>query len=124
LHNFTAVSFDSGANTDGRWPLAGLIKSDDSLYGTTGYGGSLGWGTVFRLSFAPELAIVRSGANVILTWPTNMAGFDDSAYTLESATNLNSPSWDTNSQPTNSSAGQRAIAQPIRDSQQFFRLRK
>jgi hypothetical protein len=43
-----------------------------------------GWGT-FSL---PQLSIVRSGTNVILTWPTNATGF-----ALESTTNLVSTNW-------------------------------
>ena len=43
LYNFT------GGN-DGEYPLAGLILSDSTLYGTAIYGGSAGNGTVFAVS--------------------------------------------------------------------------
>src|SRR6266705_334972 len=69
LHAFTGDS-------DGASPYAGLILSGNTLYGTALGGGSSGAGTVFSLSFRPQLTIVRSGPNVILTWPTNVAGFD------------------------------------------------
>jgi uncharacterized repeat protein (TIGR03803 family) len=43
-------SFGSSPN-DGYWPEAGLVQgSDGNLYGTTGYGGAAGQGTVFRIS--------------------------------------------------------------------------
>ena len=55
LHNFTfANSYgDHGAgelNNDGVGPVAGLILSGNSLYGTTVYGGRLGNGTVFSVN--------------------------------------------------------------------------
>src|SRR5439155_5620991 len=48
LHKFTD---DNGTlmNGDGKAPLV-LISSGSALYGTTMFGGSLGFGTVFRLS--------------------------------------------------------------------------
>jgi uncharacterized repeat protein (TIGR03803 family) len=48
LHSFTA--FDtSGINSDGGNPLAGLILSGNTLYGTAASGGSSGQGTVFAV---------------------------------------------------------------------------
>jgi len=52
---------------------------------------------VFRLSFRPQLIITSAGTNVILSWLTNVAGFDYTGFTLQSATNLSSPVWSTNS---------------------------
>jgi uncharacterized repeat protein (TIGR03803 family) len=38
-------------NADGQAPAAGLVQaSDGNLYGTTGYGGTKGFGTVFRIT--------------------------------------------------------------------------
>ena len=48
LHNFTVVGFN-GINSDGSVPLAGLILSGNTLYGTASQGGSQGDGTVFAL---------------------------------------------------------------------------
>ena len=48
LHSFT------GTGTDGMYPNAGLIQGTDGLYyGTTEYGGSQDYGTVFRLTAVP-----------------------------------------------------------------------
>ena len=49
LHSFTATSI-SDANDDGIHPEAGLILSGNILYGTAGYGGSSGSGTVFKVN--------------------------------------------------------------------------
>jgi len=50
------------------------------------------------LSFQPQLTITSSGPNVILSWPTNVAGFDYTAFSLQSTADLISPTeWSTNS---------------------------
>src|SRR5437773_4802556 len=75
-------SFTGGS--DGADPTAGLILSVNTLYGTAQCGGSSGKGTVFSISLPvtpPQLAIIPVGTDVILTWPTNAAGF-----TLQSTT--------------------------------------
>src|SRR6266702_1345685 len=54
LHSFTATSANSSGgytNSDGAHPFAVLItnSSGTTLYGTAGYGGSSGYGTVFAV---------------------------------------------------------------------------
>src|SRR6266568_2555235 len=72
LYSFTGRS-------DGANPVAGSIFSNHTLYGTAYGGATAGNGTVFSLSLgpvsAPQLTIIPSGANVILTWPTNATTF-------------------------------------------------
>jgi uncharacterized repeat protein (TIGR03803 family) len=121
LHTFTASP--NFTNSDGANPGAGLILSGNFLYGTTQSGGSSGNGTVFSLSFAPQLNIISYGTNVILTWPTNVAGFDYTGYTLQSTTNLRSSAvWTTNSPPPVVVNGQNAITNPIVGTKKFYRL--
>jgi uncharacterized repeat protein (TIGR03803 family) len=48
LHSFTALH--NNTNSDGVYPSASLTLSEGILYGTAGYGGSLGNGTVFELN--------------------------------------------------------------------------
>lgn len=50
LHNFTAHDLIAGTNADGANPLAGLILSDNILYGTAMNGGSSGNGTLFKVN--------------------------------------------------------------------------
>ena len=114
LHSFTG--------SDGASPWAGLILSGNTLYGTAQIGGSLfvpSKGTVFSLSLPqPQLTIIRSGANVILTWPTNATGF-----TLQSTTNLVSPVvWSAVSPAPVVVNGQNAVTNSISGTQQFYRL--
>jgi len=173
LHNFTALL--SNTNGDGAGPEAELVLSGNTLYGTAGRGGSSGRGTVFAvhtdgtgftnlhslaggdgaapyaqllfsgntvygtalnsgiaggngtvfsISFpGPQLTITPSGTNMILSWPANVAGFDYTGYTLQSTTNLGSPSvWGTNSPTPVVVNGQNTVTSPISGAQQFYRL--
>jgi hypothetical protein len=66
----------------------------------------------------PQLTIIPSGANVILTWPTNAAGF-----TLQSTTNLVAPAvWSIVSPGPIVIGGQNAVVNPISGTQKFYRL--
>src|SRR5665213_367316 len=111
-------SFTDGS--DGAYPYAGLILSGNTLYGAAFRGGSSGNGTVFSLSLPPppQLTIIPSGANVILTWPTNAAGF-----TLQSTTNLVAPAvWSIVSPGPVIVNGQFAVTNAITGTQQFYQL--
>jgi uncharacterized repeat protein (TIGR03803 family) len=48
LHNFTAYGAGSYTNSDGAMPMAPLVRSGDTLYGTTSRGGP-GNGTIFAV---------------------------------------------------------------------------
>jgi uncharacterized repeat protein (TIGR03803 family) len=125
LYSFTQASgplFGVHTNSDGAGPQAGLILSGHTLYGTASEGGRFGNGTVFSISFTPQLTITPYGTNVILTWPTNYAGFDYTGYRLQSTTNLASPVWTTNLPAPWSGNGQNIVINPISSTQQFFRL--
>jgi len=128
LHGFTTAisdgisAYPSYTNSDGYYPLDQLILSSNTLYGTAQNGGVFGSGTIFSISLpsvgAPQLAITAAGTNVILTWPTNDAGF-----TLQSATNLGSSAvWTTNSPAPVLISGQFTVTNSVTGSQMFYRL--
>jgi uncharacterized repeat protein (TIGR03803 family) len=119
LHTFSP-SEGGGPNFDGAEPDSRLILSGNTLYGTTGYGGSSGNGTIFSISFQPQLKIIPSRANVILTWPTNR--FDHAEYRLQSTTNLALPLWATNLPAPVVVNGLNTVTNPISGKQRFFRL--
>jgi uncharacterized repeat protein (TIGR03803 family) len=49
--------------TDGSTPYAGvIIGGDGNLYGTTGFGGSLGWGTVFSMTPSGKIHVLYNFA--------------------------------------------------------------
>ncbi len=123
LHTFTATAGSSPfTNSDGATPFAGLVLSGNTLYGTAYQGGSTGHGTVFRLSLPlPQLTIIRSGAAVIVSWPTNGVGV---GFTLQSTTNLVSPaSWSAVSTETAFVNGRSTVTNPASAAQRFFRLK-
>ncbi|MGC9943406.1 MAG: choice-of-anchor tandem repeat GloVer-containing protein [Verrucomicrobiota bacterium] len=111
-HTFTG-------SPDGDSPHAGLISSGNTLYGTAS-GGTNGTGMVFSLTLpTPQLTIIRSGTNALVTWPTNALEF-----TLQSTTNLVPPTvWTTVSPPpyaviyTNDE-----VTNTISGTDQFYRL--
>jgi uncharacterized repeat protein (TIGR03803 family) len=129
LHSFTFTALSGSypgpyTNSDGASPQAGLILLGNTLYGTASAGGGSGNGTVFSLSLGsvsappPQLTIIPSGANVILTWPTNATGF-----TLQSTTNLVSPAvWATGVPGPVVVNGQNTVTNPIAGTQMFYRL--
>ena len=119
---FTTLHSLNGSR-DGATPYAGLMLSGNTLYGEAYYGGTYGDGTVFSLSFRPQLTVNPSETNVILTWPTNHAGFDYTGYILQSTTNLGSSAvWTTNSLGPVVVNGQNVVTNPITGTQKFFRL--
>src|ERR1039458_4451294 len=123
IHGFTAPSdFLPATNSDGKWPVAGLILSGSTLYGTALEGGSSGYGTVFSLTLPspPPLTITPFAANVILSWPTNATGFP---FTLQATTNLVSQAvWTTVSPASAVVGGQNTVTNPISGTQRFYRL--
>jgi uncharacterized repeat protein (TIGR03803 family) len=105
--------------SDGALPAGGLILSGNTLYGTAVIGGNSGGGTVFSISLPgpPQLAITLSGANVILAWPANAAGF-----TLESTRNFLPAAWSTNLPAPVVINGQNVVTNAISGTQKFYQL--
>jgi uncharacterized repeat protein (TIGR03803 family) len=117
LHSFTGSS-------DGANPGADLILSGNTLYGTASEGTTNGNGTVFSLSLAPvirpQLSIIRSAPNVILSWPTNATGF-----VLQSATTLaNGGDWQDTILSATETNGQKVVTLTPTGAHGFFRLNK
>jgi uncharacterized repeat protein (TIGR03803 family) len=53
LYSFTALSapvYQYGTNSDGVYPIAGLVLSGNTLYGMANHGGSWSFGTVFAIN--------------------------------------------------------------------------
>jgi uncharacterized repeat protein (TIGR03803 family) len=87
--------------TDGSGPFAGLVQATDgSFYGTTGFGGSYGYGTVFRIDvgLGPFVATVPAGGKVrseAIILATNLTGASGvtfngtpASFTVVSATEI------------------------------------
>jgi uncharacterized repeat protein (TIGR03803 family) len=116
----TLYSFTGGS--DGATPRAGVALSGNTLYGTTLGGGTSGNGVVFSFSLGlaiqpPHLAIVSSGADIVLAWPTDAGGF-----TLQSTASVSSGVWNTHLPAPVIINGQYTVTFPISGTRQFFRL--
>lgn len=116
------VLHDFKGSSDGSAPNGGLVLLGNTLYGTACFGGSSGDGTVFSISFSPRPTIIHSGSNVILSWPTNYAGFDYSGYTLQSTKNIALSVWTNNPSAAVVVNGQYIFTNSISVAPQFFRL--
>jgi hypothetical protein len=94
------------------------------FYGTTAGGGTNSMGTVFRLTIVPDpqLTLIPSEPYVILTWPTDYAGFSYAGYALQSTTNLGSPVWSTVSPEPVVIGGENVVINTISGAHQFYRL--
>lgn len=118
---FTTLYTFSGGS-DGHHPMAGVILSGRTLYGTTSGGGASDNGTVFSVSLGPvslpQLAIIPAGTNVVLSWPGSAAGF-----ALQSTTNIApSAGWNPVFPTPVIVNGQFTVTNPISLTPQFFRL--
>ena len=109
----TLVAFDG---TNGFRPSTTLIQgSDGNLYGSAG--------TIFRIVMPPPpptLMIAQDGNQMVLSWPTNAAGF-----VLEAADSLSSSTtWSTNSDTPIITGDQNTITVSNPAGSKFYRLRK
>lgn len=50
LHSFTAYDPGQQTNSDGYWPVAGLLLVSNKLYGAAQFGGNIGDGTIFTVN--------------------------------------------------------------------------
>lgn len=121
VHDFTGGS-------DGDTPIGSVFLSGNVLYGMSQYDGNPGPdgnGAVFSISFAPKLSITSLQTNVVLAWPTNVAGFDYTHFTLQCATDLVPPVvWSVVSPSPVVVSGQNTITNPRSGTQMFFQLIK
>jgi uncharacterized repeat protein (TIGR03803 family) len=123
LFIFPGVSGPNGVNNGGAGPSGEFMFAGSTIYGAANSGGTNGSGTVFSLTLSstsstlPALTMIRSGTNVVLKWPTNLA------YTLQFNTNLAfAGGWTNVSTTPVVVSGQYTVTNPISGKQKFFRL--
>ena len=108
----TVAALPPGTYTITFAPLSGLFapvpQNVSILNGTV---------TMAQANYAPLLNMFSSGGNVVLTWPTNIAGFS-----LESATNLTSGAWNLVAPIPVVINGLNTVTNPVSGGQMFFRL--
>jgi uncharacterized repeat protein (TIGR03803 family) len=136
LHNFSFLRPPAVTNSDGTYPYGTLVLSGNTLYGTALFGGDSDNGTVFAVntdgtgfktlhSFTslaipvPQLTITPVGENLLVAWPINSGAM---VYSLESTTDIRSPSWNPVSFTANVLNRQNIATLPSSSQTQFFRL--
>ncbi len=118
------VSGGGGTSSNGQYVVSGTIGQQDASGAMTGGNYSLTGGFwalyAVQTTGAPLLTISVSGANAVLTWPTNAA-----AFTLESTRSLGAAAvWTTNLTAPVVVNGQNTVTNPITGTQMFFRLQQ
>jgi uncharacterized repeat protein (TIGR03803 family) len=92
LYSFTPLNPSNGTNSDGAFPVAGLLLVGNSLYGTAFSGGPGSAGTVFRLPIGASPAIIT---NILLnpnrTVTLFFVGAAGSTNIVQATTNLGLP---------------------------------
>jgi hypothetical protein len=118
LANLTPAAFGSTlsnmrrADPNGDWKLY--------LYdGAGGDAGTLAGGWNLHLTTAPDLAVVVTGGELMISWP------DMDGYVLEANTNLSTTTgWEVVVQSPVVGGGRRSVTVPLSSGYRFFRLRK
>ena len=123
--SLSSVCFEGKPPADG-----GTIFLDDTFYSLSTIlyiNGTAGWGASYDgIATAPcptcggslpQLAINRSGTNVLLTWST-----DFSTFTLQSTTNLVPPNWGTVTPAATIVGGLETVTNAISVTPKFYRL--
>jgi len=116
-----AFSEDGGFATNGpvTWVTFQLYNTDSDFYPTLAPCGPDPTDFYIKSMTISGLTlnIQKAGSNVILSWPTNVPGFN-----LVSSTNLVAPFWNPVSPQPTVVNGRNVVTNPIAGSQQFYRL--
>jgi uncharacterized repeat protein (TIGR03803 family) len=92
LYSFEPLNPSYGTNSDGAFPVAGLLLVGNSLYGTTFSGGPGSGGTVFALPIGTFPATITNIAlNGDRTMTLSFVGAPDSTNIIQGTTSLESP---------------------------------
>jgi uncharacterized repeat protein (TIGR03803 family) len=112
-------SFTGGS--DGAYPVAPLVQGPDgTFYGTAQYGGTNGYGTVFRLTVVPtpQIAMLTNGA-LNITW----RGEAGARYQLQCTSELSSSDWTSMGTPVIATGAAVSTTDVVTNgSQRFYRL--
>lgn len=122
----SVIAGGGGASTNASYSVTGTIGQPDA--GARMIGGSFAveggfWSAAIAVQTpgAPFLSVTRSGANLIITWPS--AG--SASYNLEQTSTVVAPaSWATSGATVSDDGTTRTVTVPAAPGYQFFRLKK
>ncbi len=122
LHSFSSPN-DNGSgvytNSDGGGTRSGLLLLQNTLYGTTPYGGTNGGGTVFAIALPspPSLNITPWGASLTVSWPSEATNF-----MLQQNSTLNALTWSNFNGSMNDDGTNKSVSVMRAPGSAFFRL--
>jgi uncharacterized repeat protein (TIGR03803 family) len=123
IYSFGTIQDADGVPLDGRLPNSLSVEREGLLYGTTGLGGSLHSGTVFRVEALREppliLEITHNGNALVLTFRSIPAR----KYQIQYKAGLTQSTWTNFESAITASAGTTiASADPTVEHQRFYRV--
>jgi uncharacterized repeat protein (TIGR03803 family) len=121
LYSFAPLNRYNGTNSDGAFPIAGLLPVGNSLYGTTFSGGPGYVGTVFRLSIGfPPATITNIVLNSDQTVTLFFVGAPGSTNIIQATANLIAPTWQNLSTNVADAAGSWQFTDGVTNSSRFY----
>lgn len=122
LHSFMTPTADGQGNftnSDGGWSVAGLVLTNNTLFGATPHGGTNGVGTAYEilLPSPPTVSIERAGGGLAVSWPSGSSNF-----WLQSNSSLSSLTWSNFGGLVNDDGTNKSIALPSPLGTTYYRL--
>jgi uncharacterized repeat protein (TIGR03803 family) len=123
LYSFAPLNPATATNSDGAFPVAGLLLLGNSLYGTTFSGGPGSVGTVFKLPIPSAPATITNiNLNSDRTVTLFFIGAPDSTNIIQATTNLALPiTWQNVSTNVADAAGAWQFTDSTANSSRFYR---
>jgi len=122
LHDFLPLA-DSGTNSHGAYPVAGVLRLDNALYGTAFSGGPGASGTAFRIPIpAPPAVITNILKNGDGTVTLHFLGGPNSTNIIQAAATMASPTdWQDISTNVADANGEWQFSETGNNSNRFYR---
>ena len=120
------LSGGGGTSTNAQFNLTGTIGQPDAGAKLAGgsytvEGGFWSAAVAVQMAGAPRLSVVRTGGNVIISWPSA----DSTGYVVEQTGTLAVPaSWSTSGAALSDDGTTKSVTLPATPGYKFFRLRK
>ncbi|MEO5804441.1 MAG: hypothetical protein ABIR24_13025 [Verrucomicrobiota bacterium] len=108
------VNRQSNGNSFGQ-----VIVSSNRVFALDANNGLTAFAIAPPIETGPQLTILLSGNNAVISWPSSATGF-----VLEKTVSLSNPDWATVNEPVQQQNGQYVVTDPISGTASFYRLKK